>query len=90
MGNTAAQEEAEERRAEITDLTRRMVLGAVLTLPVLFAVMAHEVFGADWVPAVMHNHWVQASTRRAGRSSAGLTVSRSYLLRLDRWTAAGW
>ena len=61
-GATTADEEAAqaaERRAEIADLTRRVITGAVLTLPVLFAVMAHEVFGADWVPAVLLNHWVQ-------------------------------
>jgi Cu+-exporting ATPase len=51
--------EAAERRAEITDLTRRVVVGAVLTAPVLFAVMAHEVFEATWVPGVLLNHWVQ-------------------------------
>ncbi len=34
--------EAEARRAEIDDLTRRVVLGAVLTAPVLFAVMATD------------------------------------------------
>ncbi|MFD0374974.1 heavy metal translocating P-type ATPase [Streptomyces sp. NPDC127112] len=48
-----------ERQAEIKDLTRRVVVGAVLTAPVLFAVMAHELFGADWVPQWMLNHWVQ-------------------------------
>ncbi|HEY5879227.1 MAG TPA: heavy metal translocating P-type ATPase [Nakamurella sp.] len=48
-----------ERRAEIADLARRVIVGAVLTAPVLFAVMAHEVFGAAWVPAVLLNHWVQ-------------------------------
>src|SRR5262245_49687853 len=32
--------EAAERRAEISDLTRRILVGAVLTAPVLFAVMA--------------------------------------------------
>jgi hypothetical protein len=31
----------------------------VLTIPVLFAVMAHELFGADWVPALLLNHWLQ-------------------------------
>ena len=36
-----------------------MVIGALLTAPVLFAVMAHELFGADWVPALLLNHWVQ-------------------------------
>ncbi|MFI1651801.1 heavy metal translocating P-type ATPase [Streptomyces avidinii] len=48
-----------ERRAEIKDLTRRVAVGAVLTAPVLFAVMAYELFGADWVPGWMLNHWVQ-------------------------------
>ena len=50
--------QAEERRAEIVDLSRRVVIGAVLTAPVLFAVMAMSL-GADWVPAVLLNHWVQ-------------------------------
>ncbi|MGW7456302.1 heavy metal translocating P-type ATPase [Streptomyces sp. NPDC054797] len=62
VGGTGAEtEEAEtaERRAEITDLTRRVVVGAVLTAPVLFAVMAHELFGADWVPEWMLGHWLQ-------------------------------
>ncbi|MFI9201610.1 heavy metal translocating P-type ATPase [Streptomyces sp. NPDC053048] len=60
-GAAAEAEAAEtaERRSEITDLTRRVVVGAVLTLPVLFAVMAHELFGADWVPGWMLNHWLQ-------------------------------
>ena len=50
--------QAEERRAEIADLTRRVVIGAVLTTPVLFAVMAQSL-GAHWVPAALLNHWVQ-------------------------------
>ncbi|MGW2740945.1 heavy metal translocating P-type ATPase [Streptomyces sp. NPDC001450] len=58
---TAEAEAAEtaERQAEITDLTRRVSVGAVLTLPVLFAVMAHELFKADWVPALLLDHWFQ-------------------------------
>ncbi|MDW8807132.1 heavy metal translocating P-type ATPase [Streptomyces scabiei] len=59
---TAAEAEsadAAERQAEIKDLTRRVLTGAVLTTPVLFAVMAHELFGADWVPGWMLNHWLQ-------------------------------
>ncbi|MFD8382328.1 heavy metal translocating P-type ATPase [Streptomyces sp. NPDC059679] len=51
--------EAAERRGEIADLTRRFAVGAVLTLPVLVAVMAHELFGATWVPGWMLNHWFQ-------------------------------
>jgi Cu+-exporting ATPase len=51
--------ESAERQAEITDLTRRVAVGAILTLPVLFAVMAHDLFKADWVPTWMLNHWLQ-------------------------------
>ncbi|HET9139283.1 heavy metal translocating P-type ATPase [Actinophytocola sp.] len=51
--------QAKERRAEIADLNRRVIVGAVLTLPVLFAVMAQSLFKADWVPAALLNHWVQ-------------------------------
>ncbi len=62
VGERAAAEveasQVEERRAEIADLTRRVVIGAVLTAPVLYAVMAHPL-GAHWVPAVLLNHWVQ-------------------------------
>jgi Cu+-exporting ATPase len=62
-GDTSAAEaeavDMAERRAEIVDLTRRVLVGAVLTAPVLFAVMAHEVFGAEWVPGLLLNHWVQ-------------------------------
>jgi Cu+-exporting ATPase len=43
--------QVEEQRAEIADLTRRVVLGAMLTAPVVFAVMAESLFGVDWVPA---------------------------------------
>lgn len=50
--------QAEERRADIADLTRRVVIGAVLTAPVLYAVMARPL-GARWVPAVLLDHWVQ-------------------------------
>jgi Cu+-exporting ATPase len=58
-GTPEAQDaEAAERRAEIRDLARRVIVGAVLTLPVLYAAMAHDVFGV-WVPGVLLNHWVQ-------------------------------
>ena len=50
--------QAEERRAEVADLSRRVVTGVALTAPVFFAVMAMSL-GAHWVPAVLLNHWVQ-------------------------------
>ncbi len=51
--------EAAARRAEISNLSRRVLLGAVLTAPVLVAVMAHELFDAGWVPELLLDHWVQ-------------------------------
>ena len=62
VGTSAADAEAaqaSERRAEITDLTRRVGIGAILTAPVLFAVMAHELFKAMWVPGLLLNPWLQ-------------------------------
>ncbi|MFE0090450.1 heavy metal translocating P-type ATPase [Streptomyces sp. NPDC058991] len=50
--------EAAARRAEIADLTRRVAVGAVLSLPVVAAVMLHEVFGVD-VPGLLLDRWWQ-------------------------------
>ena len=36
-----------------------MLIGAALTAPVLFAVMATDVFGGTWVPEFLLNRWVQ-------------------------------
>jgi Cu+-exporting ATPase len=51
--------EAAAHRAELVDLARRVVVGAVLTLPVFVAVMAMEVLDASWVPDVLLEPWVQ-------------------------------
>jgi Cu+-exporting ATPase len=60
-GGSAGTDDAEAaaRRAEIADLTRRVAVGVALTAPVLFAVMASDVFGATWVPEILLNHWLQ-------------------------------
>jgi Cu+-exporting ATPase len=50
--------EAAERRAEIADLSRRVLVGAVLSAPVVLAVMLHEFLGVD-VPGLLLNHWFQ-------------------------------
>ncbi|MEX0833901.1 MAG: heavy metal translocating P-type ATPase [Actinomycetota bacterium] len=61
---TTGMKEAEDadlaaRLEEIRDLTRRMVVGIVLTLPVLVATMATDLFDATWVPEFLMNRWVQ-------------------------------
>jgi len=47
--------EAAERRTEIKDLTRRVLVGAALTAPVLFAVTAGGVVNVG----PLNNHWLQ-------------------------------
>jgi len=86
-GTAAADAEAAERRAEITDLTRRAAVGAVLTLPVLFAVMASEVFEAGWVPGVLLNHWVQLALITPVMLYTGWPVHRTGWLTLSHRSA---
>ena len=51
--------EAAEHAREIADLRRRVILGAVLTLPVFLSVMARDLFGATWVPPLLLAPWFQ-------------------------------
>jgi len=46
-------------RAEIADLTRRSILGALLTAPVAAAMMAHELLGIHGVPQLLLDPWFQ-------------------------------
>jgi P-type Cu+ transporter len=78
--------EAAERRAEIRDLARRVIVGAVLTLPVLYAVMAHEVFGLR-VPAVLLNHWVQLALITPVMIYTGWPIHRTGWLALSHRSA---
>ena len=79
--------EAAERRAEIADLARRVAVGAVLTAPVLFAVMAHEVFGAAWVPGVLLNHWLQLALITPVMFYAGWPIHHTGWLALSHRSA---
>lgn len=79
--------EAAARRAEIRDLTRRMVVGAALTAPVLVAVMAHEVLKAGWVPELLLNHWVQLALIAPVMAYTGWPIHRTGWLTLRHRTA---
>ena len=81
-GASEEEQEATERRAEIADLSRRVLLGAVLTLPVLFAVMAHEVFKAGWVPGWLLNHWLQLALITPVMGYTGWPIHRTGWLTL--------
>jgi Cu+-exporting ATPase len=51
--------DAAARQAEIRDLSVRVLVGTVLSLPVVVAVMAVDLFGATWVPEILMNRWLQ-------------------------------
>jgi uncharacterized Zn finger protein len=74
--------EAAARRAEVADLTRRVGVGALLTLPVLVAVMATDVFGATFVPEVLMNRWVQLTLITPVMFWVGWPIHRSGWLAL--------
>ncbi|MEB3980385.1 heavy metal translocating P-type ATPase [Mycobacterium sp. 663a-19] len=78
--------QTEERRAEIADLTRRVVIGAVLTGPVLYAVMAQPL-GAHWVPAFLLNHWVQLTLSTPVMLYVGWPIHRTGWLALAHRSA---
>ncbi|MHB1873755.1 MAG: heavy metal translocating P-type ATPase [Streptosporangiaceae bacterium] len=79
--------EAAERRAEIADLARRVIAGAVLTLPVLFAVMAHDLFKAGWVPGILLNHWFQLALITPVMFYTGWPIHRTGWLALSHRSA---
>jgi len=79
--------EAEARRAEIADLSRRVLLGALLTAPVLVAVMAEDVFGATWVPGIMLERWFQLALIAPVMLYAGWPIHRAGWLALSHRSA---
>ena len=56
-GADGGDDEAKERRREIRDLSRRVLLGAVLSAPVVAVVMAAEFFKVE-VPEGLMNRWL--------------------------------
>ncbi|CAN5142055.1 heavy metal translocating P-type ATPase [soil metagenome] len=86
-GTEAEDAEAEARRAEIADLSRRVLVGAVLSAPVIFAVMAHELFHVDWVPEVLLNRWLQLALIAPVMAYTGWPIHRTGWLTLRHRTA---
>lgn len=79
--------EAAARRAEIRDLSWRVLVGAVLTAPVLVASMATEIFDADWVPAFLIDPWVQLALIAPVMLYTGWPIHRTGWLTLRNRTA---
>ncbi|MBT8213213.1 MAG: heavy metal translocating P-type ATPase, partial [Acidimicrobiia bacterium] len=79
--------EAAERQAEITDLSRRVLIGAVLSAPVVFAVMAMDLFNATWVPDLLMNRWFQLALIAPVMTYSGWPIHRTGWLTLRHRTA---
>ena len=79
--------ENEERRIEIADLTRRVVIGAILAAPIAFAVMAGEFFDAGWVPELLLNRWFQLTVITPVMFYTGWPIHRTGWLALRHRTA---
>ncbi len=79
--------EAAERSAERRDITRRVIIGAVLSTPVVFAVMAHEFFGLTWIPHILLNRWFQLALITPVMVYAGWPIHRTGWLTLRHRTA---
>jgi len=79
--------EAAARRAEIADLSRRVVVGAVLTAPVLFAVMVGDYLDPSWLPGILSNHWFQLALIVPVMGYTGWPIHRTGWLTLRHRTA---
>jgi len=63
------EQEAAVRRSERRSLKFRVILGAILTLPVLYAGMVGGFISEDLVPALLDNHWFQLWLTPPSRST---------------------
>ena len=79
--------EAEARAAEIGDLRRRVLFGAVLSTPVVAAVMIDEFIGADWLPDILLNRWFQLALITPVMAYTGWPIHRTGWLTLSHRTA---
>jgi Cu+-exporting ATPase len=76
-----------ERQAEISDLSRRVLVGAVLTAPVLFAVMVDGLLHPAWMPQVLINRWFQLALVTPVYLYSGWPILRTGWLSLSHRTA---
>jgi Cu+-exporting ATPase len=79
--------EAAARRAEIADLSRRVLFSALLTLPVLVPVMASDVFGVEDLPGFLSDHWFQLALIAPVMLYAGWPIHKTGWLTLRNRTA---
>jgi Cu+-exporting ATPase len=86
-GAPSVEDDSAERKAEIGDLTRRVLVGAVLTAPVLFAAMVDGFAHPDWMPAILLNRWVQLALITPVFFYSGWPIHRTGWLSIAHRTA---
>ena len=79
--------EAQARQQEMNDLTRRVAFGAILSLPVLYAVMVGDLGSKEWVPDFLENRWLQLALIAPVMVYTGWPIHRSGWLTLRHRTA---
>jgi P-type Cu+ transporter len=79
--------EAAARQAEIADLSRRVLISALLTLPVLVPVMASDFLGIEDLPGFLSNHWFQLALIAPVMLYAGWPIHKTGWLTLRNRTA---
>ena len=79
--------EAATRRAEVRDLTRRVLVGAVLSAPVLYAVMVGDFISDALVPDVLVERWLQLVLITPVMLYTGWPIHRTGWLTLRHRTA---
>ena len=79
--------EAAARRMEIADLSRRVLVGAILTTPVALAVMLGKVFGVVGIQGILNSPWLQLLLIAPVMVFTGWPMHRTGWLALSRRTA---
>jgi len=81
------EKEAAIRKAERRNLTLRVIVGAILTLPVLYAGMVGGFISQGLVPALLNNNWFQLVLITPVMVYAGWPIHRTGWLILSRRAA---
>ncbi|MBI4340357.1 MAG: heavy metal translocating P-type ATPase, partial [Chloroflexi bacterium] len=79
--------EAIARQSERRDLTRRVLVGAVLTTPVALAIMLRDFLGFTWTPELLLNPWLQWLLITPVMAYTGWPIHRTGWLALAHRTA---
>ena len=82
------EQEAAVRKAERRSLTLRVIVSAILTLPVLYAGMVGGFVSEDLVPALLDNNWFQLGLITPVMVYAGWPIHRTGWLILSRRAAS--